>query len=192
MNSRQLAKPFAIAGLALLALGACNSSDYKDEDSSTKDSSVSTSTQANPSMGAADQMKEDHTATAATPAPAKKRGKLSVKMPENATTATMATVQTMPEFPGGQNGLDNYVNNHIDYPQTAIDDNISGTVRVSFVVDENGKVTKAHVVGNKLGNGLDEQAIKVVSNMPDWKPGKVKGKNVKTRLELPIAFQVEA
>ncbi|HEY6901506.1 MAG TPA: energy transducer TonB [Puia sp.] len=194
MNNRQLAKPFAIAGLALLALGACNSDDYKsDKESPAKDSSVSVSTQANPNMAAADKMKEDHTAIA-TPAPAKKRGKLSVKMPETAIaeTATAATVSTMPEFPGGQNALDSYVNNNVEYPQQAIDDNISGTVRVSFVVDEHGKVTRAHVIGNKLGKGLDEQALKVVSNMPDWKPGKIKGKNVKTRLELPIAFQVEA
>lgn len=192
MNNRQLAKPFAIAGLALLAMGACNSSDYKDgDDATTKDSSVSMSTQSNPNMGAADKMKDDHTAVT-TPAPAKKRGKWSVKPFESSEAASMTNVQKMPEFPGGQNALDNYVNNHIDYPQTAIDDNVSGTVRVSFVVDENGKVTKAHVVGNKLGNGLDEQAVKVVSNMPDWKPGQIKGKNVKTRLTLPIAFQVEA
>jgi len=92
----------------------------------------------------------------------------------------------------GQNALDDYVNNHIEYPQQAIDDNTSGTIRVSFVVDEKGNVTRAHIIGNKLGNGLDEQALKVVSNMPTWKPGKVNGRNVKTRLELPISFQVEA
>lgn len=100
--------------------------------------------------------------------------------------------EAMPEFPGGQAALDDYVNNNIEYPQQAIDNNTSGTIKVSFVVDEQGKVQSAHVIGSPLGNGLDEQALRVVSNMPTWKPGKVKGKNVKTRLELPIAFQVEA
>jgi len=56
-----------------------------------------------------------------------------------------------------------------------------------------GKVINAHLMGNeKVGNGLDEEALRVVNNMPAWKPGKVKGKNVKTRLELPISFQLEA
>ena len=86
-----------------------------------------------------------------------------------------------------------HLNNHLDYTQQAIDDNTTGTVRVSFVVDEHGNVTGAHLVnGGKIGNGLDEQALKVVGNMPAWKPGKVNGKNVKTRLELPINFQLEA
>ncbi|MHA4809009.1 energy transducer TonB [Flavitalea flava] len=100
--------------------------------------------------------------------------------------------EVMPEFPGGNNALANYVNNHLEYPQQAIDNNKEGTVKVSFVVDENGKVSKANIMdGSKLGNGLDEEALKVFNNMPVWKPGKVHGKNVKTRLELPIAFKLE-
>jgi len=103
-----------------------------------------------------------------------------------------SNVQVMPEFPGGQKALANYVNNHVEYPQQAIDDNTTGTVKVSFVVDENGKITSAHLInGSKVGKGLDEEALKVVNGMPSWKPGKVKGKNVKTRLELPISFQFD-
>jgi TonB family protein len=101
--------------------------------------------------------------------------------------------QVMPQFPGGQNALATYVNNHVEYPQQAIDNNTTGTVMVSFVVDERGKVKDAHVIGNQMPrDGLDQEALRVVNNMPDWKPGKVRGKNVKTRLELPINFQLEA
>lgn len=100
--------------------------------------------------------------------------------------------EVMPQFPGGQKALGNYVNDHLDYPQQAIDNNTGGTVMVSFVVDEKGKVSHAKILGNKVGDGLDEQALKVVNNMPEWTPGKVHGRNVKTRLELPIAFQVES
>jgi protein TonB len=101
--------------------------------------------------------------------------------------------EVMPQFPGGNEGLSSYVSDHVQYSQSAIDANTEGTVKVSFVVDEKGKVMDAHVVGGqKVGNGLDEEAVKAVSNMPSWKPGKVKGKNVKTRLELPISFQLEA
>ncbi len=96
----------------------------------------------------------------------------------------------MPEYPGGESALSQYVENHLDYPQQALDDNKEGTVKVSFVVDENGKVSDPVVIGNKVGDGLDEEAIRVINNMPKWKPGMVKGKNVKTRLDLPITFQV--
>lgn len=101
--------------------------------------------------------------------------------------------QVMPEFPGGQDALASYVVNHLQYPDQAIDNNTSGTVKVSFVIDEKGKVTGVRLAdGQKLGDGLDEEALKVVNEMPSWKPGKVKGKTVKTRLELPITFQLEA
>jgi protein TonB len=186
----RLTHSFVIAGFALCSLVACNSSDYKTDDSSS------------------DKKAADTTTAAATTAPttaskssvAKRKGKMSIKIPEGSSTDKMVKdkegvynwAEAMPEFPGGQSGLDNYVTNNIDYPEKAIDENTVGTIRISFVVDENGKVESAHIIGNKLGNGLDEQALKVVSNMPTWKPGKVKGKNVKTRLELPISFQVEA
>jgi protein TonB len=131
--------------------------------------------------------------------PAKKR-KTLVTMPQGSNGQMVKdkegvynNAEVMPQFPGGNEGLSSYVSDHVQYSQSAIDANTEGTVKVSFVVDENGKVMDAHVVGEqKIGNGLDEEAVKAVSNMPSWKPGKVKGKNVKTRLELPISFQLEA
>ena len=130
-----------------------------------------------------------------------RKGKTSVMMPMTNKEKMMIdkegvynNAEVMPEFPGGQDALANYVNNHVEYPQQAIDDNTTGTVKVSFVIDENGKVTGAQLMngdGAKIGKGLDEEALRVVNNMPAWKPGKVKGKSVKTKLELPITFQLE-
>jgi len=101
--------------------------------------------------------------------------------------------EVMPQFPGGQKALGDYVNDHLEYPQQAIDNNTGGMIMVSFVVDEKGKVSHVKLLGDKkVGDGLDEQALKVVNNMPEWTPGKVHGRKVKTRLELPIAFQVES
>ena len=98
---------------------------------------------------------------------------------------------TRPAYPGGQQALENYVNNNIEYQQPAIDDNTEGTVNVQFIVDENGNVTNAKEIGKELGNGLDQEAVRVISNMPKWTPGKVKGKNVKTRVVLPVAYKIE-
>lgn len=193
----RLTNSFLIAAFALCGLVACNSNDYKTDDSSSDKTATDTSN--------APVVTTPTTSPVTTPATdkgsvAKRKGRMTIKMPAGNNTDKMVKdkegiynwAEAAPEFPGGQNALDNYVNNNIDYPEKAIDDNTAGTVRVSFVVDEHGKVTRAHIIGDKLGNGLDEQALKVVNNMPAWKPGKVNGKNVKTRLELPIAFQVEA
>jgi periplasmic protein TonB len=100
--------------------------------------------------------------------------------------------ETMPEYPGGNNALSAYIQTNMVYPQQAIDDSKEGTVKVSFVVDEKGNIIDPVVTGNKLGDGIDQEAINVIRRMPKWKPGTVKGKNVKTRLDVPIVFQVSA
>ena len=116
------------------------------------------------------------------------RGLATVTMPKVYTATEVA-----PQFPGGQNALDNYINKNVNYPQRAIDDDVTGTIHVSFVIDEKGDVTKAKVLdAANVGDGLDQEALRVVKNMPTWMPGTVKGKKVKTRMELPISFQVES
>ncbi len=140
---------------------------------------------------------KDSTVVAVTK-PVKKKGKTSVTF-----TASNGKVfkqvhgiynqaEVSPAFPGGQDALSNYINNNISYSQTAIDNNVSGTIHVSFVVDEKGKVVNPQVIDNKNPNdGLNEETIKMFNNMPLWEPGMVKGKKVKTRMELPISFQLE-
>ncbi len=129
----------------------------------------------------------------------KKKGKTSVTYAAATTGKIMKDahgvydhVDVDPEFPGGKDALSNYINNHLTYPESAIDSNITGTIHVSFVVDETGKVLNPQVMDNKtLNQGLDDETLKMFSNMPAWKPGTVKGKNVKTRMELPVTFQLD-
>jgi len=109
--------------------------------------------------------------------------------PDKAGVYEMTEVR--PSFPGGQSALENYITNHIEYPQMAVDDNKEGTVNVQFIVDENGNVTNAKVLGAELGDGLGDEAVRVISKMPKWEPGKVKGKTVKTRLTLPVTYKIE-
>jgi protein TonB len=109
--------------------------------------------------------------------------------PDNSGVYEMTEVR--PSYPGGQTALEDYITNHIEYPQTAVDDNKEGTVNVQFIVDENGNVSNAKVIGNQVGDGLDEEAVRVISKMPKWEPGKVKGKTVKTRLTLPVTYKLE-
>jgi len=128
-----------------------------------------------------------------------KKGKVTVGTMKTTASASMKPdkngvyemTEVKPSYPGGHTALASYINDHIDYPQDAIDNNSQGTVDVQFVVDQNGKVTDAKAVGKQLQNGLDDEAVRVVSSMPNWTPGKVKGKNVKTRMILPITFKTE-
>jgi len=99
--------------------------------------------------------------------------------------------EVAPLYEGGQGAIESYINNNIQYPQEAIDNGIEGTVQVQFGIDENGNITGATTLGTKLGYGLEEEAIKVISDMPKWNPGKVKGKNVKSRMILPITYRLE-
>ena len=96
-------------------------------------------------------------------------------------------VEQMPSFPGGDAALMKYLGNSIKYPAIAKDAGIQGTVFVTFVVDEKGDVKDVKVL-RSIGGGCDEEAIRVVKNMPKWSPGKQRGKAVKVQYNLPIKF----
>jgi TonB family protein len=93
-----------------------------------------------------------------------------------------------PAFPGGEQQLAQYIQNKLEYPQDAIDNDVEGTINVHFAVDEKGNIYQPVIKGEKLGYGLDDEALTVVKNMPKWVPGNLKGKNVKTYYDLPITF----
>jgi protein TonB len=96
----------------------------------------------------------------------------------------------LPEYPGGRKAIQKYIEDNIQYPQAAIDEDVEGTVRITFAIDENGRVYKANTSGKNIGYGLEQEALRVVNNMPKWKPGLVNGKPVKTRLSLPVVFLI--
>lgn len=97
-------------------------------------------------------------------------------------------VEQMPQFPGGTNALMKYLSDHINYPARARENNIQGTVVVQFVVNTDGSIQDAKVVGNKRGGGLEEEALRVVNSMPNWTPGKQNGRAVRVQFSLPIRF----
>ena len=91
------------------------------------------------------------------------------------------------EFKGGMKGLQNYIAKNIRYPKEAIAKNIEGKVYLAFIIDEKGKVGNI-VVERGADPALDKEAIRVIRQMPNWKPGKMNNKKVKTRVRLPINF----
>ena len=97
-------------------------------------------------------------------------------------------VEEMPEFPGGgEAALLKYLSQNIKYPPLARENNVQGTVYVTFEIDQSGKVKDAKILRG-IGGGCDEEALRVVMNMPQWKPGKQRGKTVRVQYNLPVRF----
>ncbi len=99
-------------------------------------------------------------------------------------------VEEMPEFPGGKGALMNFIAANIKYPAQARADKVEGRVVVNFVVSPTGKVTNAKIVKGLGNRELNDEAIRIVSIMPDWKPGKEKGVAVNVSYTIPIEFKL--
>ncbi|MBR5652410.1 MAG: TonB family protein [Bacteroidales bacterium] len=112
---------------------------------------------------------------------------ISKEIPDN--DSIYQQVDVMPEFPGGQNAMIQFMVDNVTYPQKAKDANIQGKVYVSFVVEKDGSVGDVKLMRG-IGGGCDEEAVRVVKAMPKWVPGKKDGKNVRVSYVLPIFFKL--
>ena len=99
-------------------------------------------------------------------------------------------VEDAPSFPGGDEARIRYLQNNIKYPQMARESGIQGTVYVTFVVEPNGSVTNVKILRG-IGGGCDEEAIRVIQNMPKWIPGKQRGKPVRVQFNMPIKLTLQ-
>lgn len=98
-------------------------------------------------------------------------------------------VEEMPTFLGGEEALFAYLSKKMRYPSEAERAEVEGIVVVTFVVAPDGAIMNAEIVKG-LGFGTDEEALRVINSMPDWKPGKQNGRTVPVRYTLPIRFNL--
>lgn len=96
-------------------------------------------------------------------------------------------VEQMPSFPGGMEAMYAFIRDHLDFPQIAKENRISGQVIVQFVVSKEGDILNAKVV-RSLGGGCDEEALRVINSMPRWKPGMHNGRAVPVTFTIPMKF----
>jgi TonB family protein len=106
---------------------------------------------------------------------------------DDSTEQVFTIVEQMPSFVGGNDSLKAYLVRNIKYPEQAIKDSIQGRVFVTFVVNSNGEVKQTKVLRG-VNEELNQEAIRVVSSMPNWEPGKQNGKKVSVQYNLPINF----
>lgn len=100
------------------------------------------------------------------------------------------SVEQMPDFPGGQAALLQWVSQHLQYPPVAAENGIQGRVTVQFVVTKTGSIGQVKVVRGKDPD-LDREAIRVVKSLPKFTPGKMNGHPVNVWYTLPITFRLQ-
>ena len=100
-------------------------------------------------------------------------------------------VESMPEFPGGQQALFKYLSENVKYPVIAQENGIQGRVICQFVVNKDGSIVDVEVVRSGGDASLDKEAVRVIKSMPKWKPGKQRGKPVRVKYTVPVNFKLQ-
>ena len=98
-------------------------------------------------------------------------------------------VIVMAQFKGGHEALIDYLLQNTRYPAEAMKEEITGEVLVEFVVERNGMITNTKVI-KSVAPSLDQEALRVVTNMPNWEPGTKNGLRMRSQLTIPINFKV--
>ncbi len=114
-----------------------------------------------------------------------------VQVEEEEEEVVFVIVETMPEFPGGQQALFKYLSENVKYPAIAQENGIQGRVICQFVVNKDGAIVDVEVVRSGGDPSLDKEALRVIKSMPKWKPGKQRGKAVRVKYTVPVNFRLQ-
>ena len=100
-------------------------------------------------------------------------------------------VEIRPEFPGGTQALYNWLGRNIVYPRISRENNSQGKSFVRFIVNTDGSIENIKVIRSSGDTYLDREAVRVISAMPRWTPGRMGGKNVRTWYTIPVVFRLQ-
>ena len=114
---------------------------------------------------------------------------VEVPDPEDEEEDVFIVVEEEPSFPGGDRARKEFIRKNLDYPEMARKSGIEGKVYVTFIVEPDGSITNVRVKRG-VGAGCDKEAVRVVRNMPEWNPGKQRGKKVRVQFNMPIRFKL--
>lgn len=111
--------------------------------------------------------------------------------PEGADSAKQESKDTYYEAEpiNGYPALYEYFDRELKYPITALKDSIQGTVSVSFIIDREGKPKEINIL-HSLGPSFDQESIRLISQMPSWKPASMNGRNVRAKITIPLTFTI--
>ena len=106
------------------------------------------------------------------------------------TNAPFSIVEQMPEFPGGEDSLRNFIRRTIKYPDSAKESKVEGTVYVNFTIEKDGNISNPRILRG-IGSGYDEETLRVIKLMPKWIPGEENGQTVRVQYNLPVKFKLD-
>lgn len=106
-------------------------------------------------------------------------------------TFDLADLDVEPQFPGGMDKMLPYLKNNTKYPEISLREQSQGKAYVSFIVDKEGNITDVKIAKSDADRYCNKEAVRVVSSMPKWIPGEVRGRKVKSRFILPIFFKIQ-
>ena len=112
-----------------------------------------------------------------------------VQKEDSGNNGIFQVVEQQPEFPGGMAELMKYLEKNLRYPQICKEQGVQGRVFLQFVVNTDSTISNIEVV-KSVNPHLDKEAVRVVSSMPKWVPGRQRGKPVRARFILPITFRL--
>ena len=132
-----------------------------------------------------------HLADGTTPKASETKQATTAKVDESTVDGeeVFQVVENLPEYPGGMNELMKFLNQEVKYPTEAQEKGIQGRVIVQFIVKKDGSIIEPKVM-KPVDPLLDAEAVRVVSAMPKWNPGKQRGQAVNVRFTLPITFRL--
>lgn len=136
---------------------------------------------------AVSEVREVVAAVASDPTPLSDAPDISLQQDED---PVYSEVDTPPSFPGGMSELMHFLSKNLKYPEQSAKNGIEGKVIVSFIVEKDGRLTNIQVE-KSVAPELDAEAVRVISVMPKWNPGKQKGKTVRTSVTQPVRFRVQ-
>ncbi len=106
-------------------------------------------------------------------------------------TPVFEVVEEMPEFPGGgMSAFMDYIKTNMRYPASAKEKGTQGRVTVQFVVDKDGSIKEPKLL-RSVDKDMDAEALRLISNMPKWKPGRQKGQPVAVKYTVPVMFSLD-
>ena len=117
--------------------------------------------------------------------------KIEIQQEEEVVEEEIFTVvEEEPSFPGGVDKMYEYLYANIKYPQVAKENNITGRVYLTFVVEKDGSIANPKILRD-IGGGCGNEALRVIKSMPKWSPGKQRGKAVRVQFNLPVVFDLQ-
>lgn len=97
----------------------------------------------------------------------------------------------MPEFPGGEEALRMFIRRNMQYPSSAFEKGIEGKVVVTFVVKRDSTISDVKTISKNVDTALAEEAIRIVSSFPKFKPAKRNGEPIDVKMRIPIVFRLD-